>query len=233
MRQLRHVSRYSVCAGVEQKRQAHRSSFQLLTSACRCILHCFHTKKCFHFLCYCVNWKIWKENSGWKGEESLKECGRKVKWKSLSRVWLFATPWTIQSMEFSRPEYWNWFSSIQSLSCVQLFTTPWTVALQALLSITNSQSLPKLMSIELVMPSNHLIPFSSCRQSFPASGSFPMSQFFTSGGQSIGVSASTSVWPVNEHPGLISFRMDWLDFLPVQGTLKSLPQHYSSKASIL
>ena len=76
-----------------------------------------------------------------------------------------------------------------------------------------------------------VIPFSSCLQSFPASGSFPRSQLFTSGGQSIGVSASTSV-PSNEHPGLISFRMDWLDLLAVQGTLKSLLQH-NSKASIL
>ena len=91
------------------------------------------------------------------------------------------------------------------------------------------------------------IPF-SCPQSFPASGSFQVSQFFTSGGQSIEVSASASVlhirWPKywsfsfnisasNEHPGLISFRMDWVDLLAVQGTLKSLLQHHSSKASIL
>ena len=79
------------------------------------------------------------------------------------------------------------FSSVQSLSHVQLFATPWTAARQASLSITNSQSLLKLMSIESVMPSNHLIPFSSRLQSFPASGSFQMSQFFVSGGQSIGV----------------------------------------------
>ena len=92
------------------------------------------------------------------------------------------------------------FSSVQSLSRVQLFATPWTAAHQASLSITNSQSLPKLMSIELVMPSNHLIlccPVSSCPQSFPASGSFQMSWLFASGGQSIGVSASTSVLPMN------------------------------------
>ena len=74
------------------------------------------------------------------------------------------------------------------------------------------------------------VPFSSCLQFFPTSGSFQMSQFFTSGGQSIGVSASISVLP---DPGLISFRMDWLDLLAVQGTLKSLLQHHSSKASIL
>ena len=92
------------------------------------------------------------------------------------------------------------FSSVQSLSCVQLFVTPWTAAHQAYLSITNSQSLLKLISIESVMASNHLIfciPFSSCLQSFPAPGSFPMSQFFTSGGQSIGASASALVLPMN------------------------------------
>ena len=80
--------------------------------------------------------------------------------------------------------------------------------------------------------SSSVVPFSSCPQSFPASGSFPMSQLFPSGGQSIGVSASASVLP-NEHSGLISFRMDWLDPLAVQGTRKSLLQHHSSKASSL
>ena len=93
------------------------------------------------------------------------------------------------------------FSSVQSLSHVQLFATPWTAVRQAFLSI--SRSLLRLMSIELVMPSNHLIlcPFSSCLQSFPASGSFQMSQFFTSGSQSIGVSASAS--------GLAKNIQDW------------------------
>ena len=81
--------------------------------------------------------------------------------------------------------------------------------------------------------SSSVVPFSSCPQSVPASGSFQMSQLFASGGQSIGVSASKSVLPSNEHPGLISFRMDWLDLLAVQGTLKSLLQHHSWKASIL
>ena len=89
--------------------------------------------------------------------------------------------------------------SVQLLSCAQLFATPWTTAHQASLSITNSRSPPKLMSIESPMPSNHLIlhPFSSCPQSFPASGSFQMSQLFASSGQSIGVSASTSILPMN------------------------------------
>ena len=77
-----------------------------------------------------------------------------------------------------------------------------------------------------------VIPFPSCLQTFPASGSFPMSRFFASGGQSFGVSASISS-PSNEYSGLISFRMDWLDLLEIQGTLKSLLQHHSSKASIL
>ena len=91
-------------------------------------------------------------------------------------------------------------SSVQFLSCVWLYVTPWAAARQASLSITSSWSPPKPMSIELVMPSNHLIlchPFSSCPQSFPASGSFPMSQHFASDGQSIGVSTSTSVLPLN------------------------------------
>ena len=109
---------------------------------------------------------------------------------------------------------------------------PWTAARQATLSITNSLSLLKLMSIKSGMPSNNLILYcvslSSRLQSFPASRSFLMSQFFASGGQSIGVS-SFSIIPSNEHPGLISFRMDWLDLLAVQGTLKSLLQHPAQK----
>ena len=91
-------------------------------------------------------------------------------------------------------------TSVQSLSCVRPFAIPWTTAHQASLSITNSWNLPKLMSIESVIPSNHLIlchPLLLRLQSFPASGSFPISQFFASGGQSIGVSASTLVLPMN------------------------------------
>ena len=96
--------------------------------------------------------------------------------------------------------FFSTFSSVQSLSRVWFFVTPWTAAHQPSLSITNSLSLLKLMPIELVMPSNHLTlchPPSSCLQSFPASGSFSKSQFFTSSGQSIGVSASASVLPMN------------------------------------
>ena len=113
---------------------------------------------------------------------------------------------------------------IQSLSCVWFFATPWTVVCEAFLSFTISQSLLTLMSIQSVMPSNHLIlccPLSSCLQSFPASGSFQMCQL------------SFSISPSNEYSGLTCFRMDWLDLLAVQGTLKSLLQHHSSKASIL
>ena len=130
--------------------------------------------------------------------------------------------------------YWD-FSSLQSLSPVLLFATPWTVARQACLSITNSQSLPKLMSIESVMPSSHLILycpllllpsiFSSIRVSSNESAlciRWPKYWSF-----------SFSISPPNEHQGLISFRMDWLGLLAVQGTLKSLLQHQSSKASIV
>ena len=127
------------------------------------------------------------------------------------------------------------FSSFQSLSCVRLFATPWTAAHQASLSITNSQSLLKLISIMSVMLSNHIIlclPLSSHLQSFPASESSPISQFFTSGGQSIGV-FSFSVSPSNAYSGLISFRIDWFDVLAIQRTHKSLLKHHTSKASIL
>ena len=125
-------------------------------------------------------------------------------------------------------------SSVQSLSRVQLFVTLWTTVYQASLSITNSQSLLKLMSIELVMPSNHLI---LCRPLLLPS-IFPSIRVFSNeSGLCIRWpkywSFSFNISPSNEHPELISFRMDWLDLLAVQGTLKSLLQHYSSKASIL
>ena len=127
------------------------------------------------------------------------------------------------------------FHSVQSLSCVQLFATPWTAAYLASLSITNSWSLPNSCPLSRWCHptiSSSVVPFSSCPQSFPASGSFPMSQLFASGGQSIGVSV-LNISPSSEHPGLISFRMDWSDLLAIQGTLKSILQHHSSKASIL
>ena len=128
------------------------------------------------------------------------------------------------------------FSSVQSLSHVWFFATPWAAASQASLSSTNSQSLPKVMSIEsvMVMPSNHLIPvvlFSSCLQFFPASGSFQVSQFFTSGDQSIGASASASVLSMNTQDW---FPLGWTGWISLQAKgLLSLLQHYSWKASIL
>ena len=118
------------------------------------------------------------------------------------------------------------FSSVQSLSCVWLFTTPWTATRQAFLSITNSQSLPKPMSTESMMPSNHLIlchPFSSHLQSFPASGSFLMSQFFPSGGQSIGASASASVPPMNTQDWS---PLDWNGWISLQS--KGLSRVFSN-----
>ena len=127
------------------------------------------------------------------------------------------------------------FSSVQLLSRVWLFVTSWTAARQASLSITNSRSLLKLMSIESVMPSNHLI---LCRPLHLLPSMFPSIRVFSN--ESILHITWPKYWsftfnisPSNEYSGLISFRMDWLDLLAVQGTLKSLLQHYSSKASIL
>ena len=126
------------------------------------------------------------------------------------------------------------FSSVQSLSCVQLFATPWTTARQASLSITNSESLPKLMPTESVMPSNHLI---LCHPLLLLPSIFPSIRVF-SNESTLRMrwpkywSFSFSISPSNEHPGLISFRMDCLDLLAVQGTLKGLLQYHSSKASI-
>ena len=127
---------------------------------------------------------------------------------------------------------WLQFSSVQSLSCVRLFATPWITARQASLSITNSKSLLKLMSIESVMSSNHFI---LCPLLFPSS-IFPSSRVFSN--ESVLRIRWPNYWtfsisPSNEYSGLISFRMDWLDLLAVQGTPKSLLQHHSSKASIL
>ena len=127
------------------------------------------------------------------------------------------------------------FSSVQSLRRVRLFATPWTAACQASLSITNTLSLLKLMSILSVIPSNHLILCHSLL--FPPS-SFPSIRVFSS--ESVLCnrwpnywSFSFSISPSNEYSGLISFRMNWLDHLAVQGTLDSLLQHHSSKPSIL
>ena len=127
------------------------------------------------------------------------------------------------------------FSSVQSLSRVQLFVTPWIAAHQASLSITNSRSSFKLMSIDMVMPSSHLI---LCRSLFLLPPIPPNISIFSSESTLCMRwpkywSFSFSIIPSKEIPGLISFRMDWLDLLAIQGTLKSLLQHHSSKASIL
>ena len=125
-------------------------------------------------------------------------------------------------------------SSVQSLSRVRLFGTPWTAARQASLSITNSQGLLKLMSIESVMPSNHLIlchPLLLLPSIFPSIRVFPKESVLPIRWPTYW-SFSVSISPSNEHSGLISFRMDWLDLLAVKGILKSVLQHDSSKASV-
>ena len=125
--------------------------------------------------------------------------------------------------------------SVQSLSHIQLFATPWTAARQASLSITNSRSPPKPMTIESVMPSNHLIlcrPFLLLPSIFPSIRVFSNESTLQSKWPKYW-SFSFNISPFNEHPGPIFLRMDWFDLLAVQGTLKSLLQHHSSKASIL
>ena len=125
------------------------------------------------------------------------------------------------------------FSSVQSLSCVRLFATPWIAARQVSLSITKSQSLLKLMSIESVIPSNHLI---LCCLLLLLPSIFPSIRVF-SNESALRIrwpkcwSFSLNISPSNEYSGLISFRMDWLDLLAVQGTFKSLLQHHSSKVN--
>ena len=127
-----------------------------------------------------------------------------------------------------------YFSSFQSLSRVRLFATPWTAAGQTFLSITNSRSPPKPMSIKSVMPSNHLV---LCHPLLLLPSIFPSIRVF-SNESALCIrwpkywSFSFNISPSSEHPGLIS-KMDWLDLLAVQGTLKSLLQYHSSKASIL
>ena len=127
------------------------------------------------------------------------------------------------------------FSSVQSFSCVRLFVTPWNAARQACLSITKSQSSLRLTSIESVMPSSHLIPCRPLLLLLPIS---PSIRVFSKESTLCMRwpkywSFSFSIIPSKEIPGLTSFRMDCLDLLAVQGTLKSLRQHHSSKASIL
>ena len=127
------------------------------------------------------------------------------------------------------------FSSVQSLSHVRLFVTPWFAAHQASLSITNSRNLPKLMSIEWVMPSSHFNlyhPLLLLPQIPPSIKVFSNESTLCMRWPNYR-SLSFSISPSKEHPGLLSFRMDWLDLLAVQGTLKTLLHHHSSKTSIL
>ena len=145
-------------------------------------------------------------------------------WKHLVNTWLY-----------SKVRTDNAFSLVQSLSCVRLFVTLWTAARQTSLSITNTRSPPKPMFIESVMPFNHLI---LCRHLLLLPSILPSIRVFSN--ESVlhirwpkYWSFSFNISPSNEHPGLISFRMDWLDLLAVQGTLESLLQHHSSKESIL
>ena len=172
-----------------------------------------------------INWKFPDVQAGFR-----KDRGTRDQIANICRL-------IEEARKFQKNIYFSFqFSSVWSLSRGQFAENPWTAVYQASLSITNPWSLFKLMFIEWVMPSNHLIlcssPFSSCLQSFPALGSFQINQLFASGGQSIW-SFSFSISPSNEYSGLISFRMDRLDLLAVQGTLKSLLQHPSSKALIL
>ena len=184
-----------------------------------------------------------KREHGWKIKHQILKVSAESMhitswWKQVPRT-THVEPLQWQAMRkvtfHTYKKYWKTeFSSVQSLSRVQLFATLWIAAHQASLSITNSQSPPKPMSIESVMPSNYitlchplLLPsiFSSIRVFSNESAlliRWPKNWSF-----------SCSISPSKEHPGLISFRMDWLDFLAVQGTLKSLLQHHSSKASIL
>ena len=150
--------------------------------------------------------------------------------------WCHPTISSSDALFFFRPQSFPpTFSSVQSLGRVGLFGTSWTAAHQASLSITNSWSLLKLMSIKLVIPSNHLI---LCCPLLLLLSIFPSIRVFSN--ESVlhirwpkYWSFSSSINPSKEHSGLISFRIDWLDLLAVQGTLKSLLQHYSSKASVL
>ena len=161
----------------------------------------------------------------WKAWNSMKqkpgEAKRFAIFSNRTAVGLWVTLKVFEL--FWRPQTKASIQSVQSLSCVRLFATPWTAALQASLSITNSQSLLKSCpSSQWYYPtiSASVVPFSSCLQSFPASGSFPMSQFFASGGHKYW-SFSFSISPSSEYSGLISFRIDWFGLIAIQGTLKS------------
>ena len=172
-----------------------------------CLPRAFAICLCRNWTLYCCNWLTFNSVKGIQ-DEALCAAGKLVE------------------QDFQ-------FSSVQLLSCVQLFATPWTVACQASLSITNSQSLLKFISIKSVMPSNHLI---LCHPLLLLPSNFPRNRVFSS--ELLLHIKWPKYWnfsisPSNEYSGLISFRMDWVDLLAVPGTLKNLLQHHSSKASIL
>ena len=150
-----------------------------------------------------------------------------MQWDYWKNLWMRMMAW----MKAIVAQWYQWFSSVQWLSCVWLLATPWTTARQASLSITNSWGLFNLMSIESVMPSNHLLlgcPLLLLPSVFPS-----IRVFFSESVLHIRWpkywSFSFSIIPSEEIPGLISFRMDWLDLLAVQGTLKTPLQHHSLK----
>ena len=168
----------------------------------------------------------------------MKECVLLCALFSIEEVCCQCVFWLFQVMLcfcFPLKQYFILNSLVQSLSHVWLFATPWTTACQATLSITNSRSSPKPMSIESVMPSNHPI---LCRPLLLLPSIFPSIRVFSNESTLCMRwpkywSFSFNISPSNEHPGLIPFRMDWLELLAVLGILKSLLQHYSSKASVL
>ena len=193
--------------------------------------------------CKMLDWMKHKLETRLQEEISITLCMQMTPqlWQKAKRNW-GASWWTWKSWlknQHSRNEdhgIWSHqFSSVQSLSHVWLFATPWTTACQASLSITNSWNLPKLMSIELVMPSNPLI---LCHPLLLLPSIFPSIRIF-SNESALHIrwpkywSLSFNISPSNEHSGLISFRIDCVDLLAVQGTLRSLLQHHISKASIL
>ena len=150
-------------------------------------------------------------------------------------TYIYIPPPPPSELPFPLPSHPSQFSSVQLLSCVQLFVTPWTAACQASLSITNSQSPLKLMSIESVMPSNHLI---LCHPLLFLPSIFPRIRVFSN--ESVlrirwpkYWSFSFSISPSNKYSRLLFLRINWFDLLSVQGTLKSLLQHHRSKASVL
>ena len=177
----------------------------------------------------------------------ISSCFQNLKWipfgylfqkdwwfKKKTQNWLESQETWVQKFlipDFDHLAFTVLFSSVQSLSRVRLFVIPWIAARQASLSITNSRSSPRLTSIESVMPSSHLI---LCRPLLLLPPIPPSIRVFSNESNlRMRWNFSFSIIPSKEIPGLISFRMDWLDLLGVQGTLKSLLQHHSSKASIL